>query len=177
MESKTHDITPLITREAIQKRVRVLGESISQDFTNEEITLICVLDGAFIFTADLIRSIAIPLRMEFIKCSSYGNATQTSGNVHIQFMPATDIEGKNVVVVEDIVDTGLTLKAVLAALKDKKPKSLKVAGLLSKPSRRKTDITIHYQGFEVQNEFVVGYGMDYAGLFRNLPYIGICRHD
>lgn len=123
--------------------------------------------------ADLLRQITIPVKIEFMAVSSYGNSTSSSGIVRILKDLDTSIEGKDVLLVEDIVDTGLTLKYITEYLKGRRPRSLRICAMLDKPSRRKVDVEIHYKGFEIPDKFVIGYGLDYAGLYRNLPYIGV----
>ena len=163
----------LIPAESIQGRVRELGLAISRDFEGQEVFIVCVLKGAFVFCADLIRAIHCPLGLGFIKCSSYGPKRQTSGALGLELDLKEDIRGKYVIIVEDIVDTGLAMENILNILQRRGPKGLKVAALLSKPSRRKVAVPIDYQGFEIEDQFVVGYGLDDAERFRELPYLGV----
>jgi len=135
--------------------------------------MVCILKGGVIFMADLLRQITVPVKIEFMAVSSYGNSTSSSGIVRILKDLDTSIEGKDVLLVEDIVDTGLTLRYITEYLRGRKPRSLKICTMLDKPSRRKVDVEIHYKGFEIPDKFVIGYGLDYAGLYRNLPYIGV----
>ncbi len=165
----------LLEAEQIAERIRELGKQISQDYEGKELVLIGVLRGSFIFLSDLVRQISIPVVVDFVSISSYGSATTSSGIVRVTKDPDVNVEGKHVLIVEDIVDTGWTLKMSYLAekLQAGKAESVRVCTLLDKPSRRKVDIELDYIGFEVPNEFVVGYGLDFDGLYRNLPYIGI----
>jgi hypoxanthine phosphoribosyltransferase len=163
----------LITEDEIAVRIEALGNAITRDFANEEIIVICVLKGAFMFCSDLIKKINRPVSLEFISLSSYGDSTNSSGNVRLEMDITANIEGKNVLVIEDIVDTGLTIKTLLDMLSVRKPKKVKLASLLFKPVKLKHKIEIDYLGFEIEDKFVIGYGLDYAGRYRELPYIGI----
>jgi hypoxanthine phosphoribosyltransferase len=163
----------LITEEEIQLRIQALGNAITKDFEDEELVVICVLKGAFIFCSDLIKKINRPISLEFISLSSYGDATNSSGNVRLEMDITANIEGKNVLIVEDIVDTGLTIKTLMEIMAVRKPKTVKLASLLFKPVKLKHKVNIDYLGFEVEDKFVIGYGLDYAGRYRELPYIGI----
>jgi len=161
----------LITEEEIRKRVAELGEKITKDYKNKNLVLIGVLRGAVIFMADLARTISIPMIFDFIAISSYGASTKSSGVVRILKDLDESIAGKDVLIVEDIVDTGLTLDYLFRILKSRKPSSLKVCTLLTKNARRKVKVKVDYSGFDIPNKFVVGYGLDYAGRYRNIPYI------
>jgi hypoxanthine phosphoribosyltransferase len=171
--SRSHvpNLKVLLTRDQIQKRVMELGASISTDFHGEPVVLIGVLKGATIFLSDLARNIALDATFDFISVSSYGNAKQTSGEVKLNKDVDNSMEGKNVILVEDILDTGLTMKYLLKVLSAHKPKALKIAVLLDKVSRRILPIHADYVGFEIPDEFVVGYGLDAAERYRNLPDI------
>ena len=159
----------LLRSSAVQKRVREMGVQISKDFKGERVHLIGVLKGAAIFLSDLIRQIRIDVSLDFMAVSSYGKGSHTSGQVRLIKDLDTSIEGLNVIVVEDILDTGLTLGYLLRVLRQRKPKSLRIAALLDKPERRiKKDVKADYVGFQIPNEFVVGYGLDYAERYRNL---------
>jgi hypoxanthine phosphoribosyltransferase len=159
----------LLRSSAIQKRVREMGLQISKDFKGQRVHLIGVLKGAAIFLSDLIRHIRIDVSLDFMAVSSYGKGSHTSGQVRLIKDLDTSIEGLNVIVVEDILDTGLTLGYLLRVLQQRKPKSLRIAALLDKPERRiKKDVKADYVGFQIPNEFVVGYGLDYAERYRNL---------
>lgn len=163
----------LITEDEIAMRIEALGKAITKDFENEDVVVICVLKGAFMFCSDLIKKINLPLKLEFISLSSYGDSTNSSGNVRLEMDITANIEGKNVIIVEDIVDTGLTIKTLMEILSVRKPKSVRLASLLFKPSKLKHKVAIDYLGFEIEDKFVIGYGLDYAGRYRELPYIGI----
>ena len=166
-------INVLISREQIAKRIAEIGAEISEDFSGKQLTMICVLKGSFMFFADLIREIKCPIRCEFLSVSSYGDATKSSGEVKMVLDLSTSIEGQHVIIVEDIVDSGLTLKFIKDLLKVRSPASLKTCTLLEKPEALQTDIDVDYSGFQIGNEFVVGYGLDFAQRYRELPYIGI----
>jgi hypoxanthine phosphoribosyltransferase len=163
----------LISEDEISMRIDALGKAITQDFENEELVVICVLKGAFMFCSDLIKKINRPLKLEFISLSSYGDNTNSSGNVRLEMDITANIEGKNVLIVEDIVDTGLTIKTLMEIMAVRKPKSVKLASLLYKPIKLKHKVNIDYLGFEIEDKFVIGYGLDYAGRYRELPYIGV----
>ena len=171
MSSFTPDV--LISEEDIALRIQDLGKSISQDYEGEELVVICVLKGAFMFCSDLVKKIERPVVLEFIQLSSYGDGTKTTGNVKMEMDLSGPITGKNVLIVEDIVDTGLTINTLLKTLQLRKPKSIKLASLLYKPSRNTHPVEIDYLGFEVEDKFVIGYGLDYAGRYRELPYVGV----
>jgi len=166
-------IDVFISEEKIQERIKELAEVISKDYKGEEVIVVGVLNGCFMFCADLLRELDLPIITEFMAASSYGEGTTTSGQVDILLDIKTDIKGKNVLFVEDIVDTGHTFKKILEMIKTRGPKSVKIASLLSKPARREHEIDIDYLAFEIEDKFVVGYGLDLAGKYRELPYIGI----
>ena len=159
----------------IEHRVRELGQQIRKDYEGKELVLVAVLKGAFVFVADLSRQIDLPLAVDFIGLSSYGEATESSGVVKITSDLSKPIEGKHVIVVEDIVDTGLTMRYLLDNLMTRKPASVKICTLLQKPSRARTKIPVDYCGFTVPDLFVIGYGLDAGEKYRNLPYIGVVR--
>lgn len=163
----------LITEEEIAHRIQELGVSITKDFEGQDLVVICVLKGAFIFCSDLIKKINLPLKLEFISLSSYGDGISSSGNVRLDMDITANVEGRNVLIIEDIVDTGLTIKTLLEMLEVRRPKEIKLASLLFKPNKLKHQVKIDYLGFEIEDKFVVGYGLDYAGRYRELPYIGI----
>ncbi len=162
----------LFSAETIADRVRAMAAEIRRDHP-DDLHLICVLKGSFIFASDLMRAIPGPVTVDFIALSSYGAGTSTSGEVRLQKDLDSGIEGRNVVIVEDIADSGLTLTYLQEMLRTRAPKSLKTACLLSKPSRRVVPVQVDYIGFEIEDRFVVGYGLDHAGVHRNLPFIGI----
>lgn len=163
----------LLSSEIIAARVAELGREIARDYEGRDLVLVCSLKGAFVFTADLARAIGIPLRIEFIRAESYGDATVSSGSVRINEVTDLALDGCDLLLVEDIVDTGRTSTRLLEVLRAHKPASLKLASLLFKPSRQIVAVPIDYLGFTIEDEFVVGYGMDHAGLHRNLPYLGV----
>jgi hypoxanthine phosphoribosyltransferase len=163
----------LLTREQIMDRLAELGKEISEDYEGEEILLVGILKGSVVFLADLMRQIKVPLQIDFMAVSSYGKSTHSSGVVRILKDLDADIEGRHVLIVEDIVDTGLTLSYLVENLLSRKPASLKICTFLDKPERRQTQIIPDYNGYEIPDEFVVGYGLDYNEKYRNLPYIGV----
>ncbi|MEI7814964.1 MAG: hypoxanthine phosphoribosyltransferase [Coriobacteriia bacterium] len=165
----------VLSEEAIQTRVAELGEQISADYGDDSVLLIAVLRGAAIFVADLSRAVTSPVELDFMAVSSYGSSTKSSGVVRILKDLDETIEGRNVLVCEDILDTGLTLKYLLKNLASRKPKSLEVVALLSKEGKQRVPIHCKYVGFNVADEFVVGYGLDYAEKYRNLPYVGVLK--
>lgn len=167
----------MYTKTQIEEKVKELGARITNDYKNEEILLIGILKGAFIFMADLVRSIDLPLEVDFMSVSSYGMSTVSSGEVKINKDLDYSIKGKNVLIVEDIVDTGLTLNYIKGILQKREPKSVKICCLLDKPSRRKADISPEYIGFSIPDEFIVGYGLDYAEKYRNYPAVCILKPE
>ncbi|HVS21472.1 MAG TPA: hypoxanthine phosphoribosyltransferase [Pyrinomonadaceae bacterium] len=169
-------LEPLITAEAIQARIKELGAEIARDYAGKNPLLIGVLKGAFIFLGDLMRAIEIPLGIEFIAISSYGAEMRTSGEVRILKDLDVPIEGRHILVVEDIVDTGLTLSYLLANLKSRGAASVKLAALLDKYERREKEVPIDYLGFKIPDKFVVGYGLDFAERYRNLPFIAVLKN-
>jgi hypoxanthine phosphoribosyltransferase len=167
----------LLTEEDIRNKVDELGEKITKDHQDEELILIGVLKGANVFMSDLMRKINKPIEIDFISVSSYGHSTESSGVVRILKDLDSEIEGKNVIIVEDIIDSGLTLNYLIQNFKTRKPKSVKICTLLDKPERRKVDIKIDYKGFVIPDEFIVGYGIDYAEGYRNLPYVATLKEE
>lgn len=169
----------LLSEEQIAQRVAEMGAQISQDYAGKDLMLVCILKGANIFLADLVRQITLPLSYDFVAVSSYGADTKSSGVVRILKDLDESVESKHVLVVEDIVDTGLTLRLsyLLENLRSRRAASVKICTLLDKPSRRRMDVPVDYFGFKVEDRFVVGYGLDYAGKYRNLPYIGILKPE
>lgn len=165
----------LLSEEQLSQKIAELGEEISKDYQGKEIVAICVLKGAILFMADLARAVKVPMALDFMAVSSYGNGTSTSGTVRILKDLDNSIEGKHVLVVEDIIDSGVTLKYLLKNLKSRKPASIKLCTLLNKPERRHVEVDIDYCGFTVPDYFLVGYGLDYAEKYRNLPFIGILK--
>lgn len=167
----------LLSEEKLAKRIAEIGAEITADYAGKEILMIGVLRGAVIFMADLARSIKVPVAIDFMAVSSYGAGTTSSGVVRILKDLDENVEGKHVLVVEDIIDSGLTLNYLLDNLKSRKPASVKLCTLLNKPERRKVDVKIDYNGFDVPDYFVIGYGLDYAEKYRNLPFIGILKPE
>jgi hypoxanthine phosphoribosyltransferase len=168
------NVETMIDQSSLETRVREIAQAIRQDFGPETpVHLVCVLKGAFMFLADLIRHIDGPVSCDFIAVSSYGSGTSSSGEVRLTKDLDRSLEGRDVVIVEDIVDTGLTLSYLQEILRAREPRSLRTACLLSKPSRRKVDVAVEYVGFTIDDRFVVGYGLDVDERFRNLPYIGV----
>jgi hypoxanthine phosphoribosyltransferase len=163
----------IVASDALQDRVRHLAESISHDYAGRRLLLVCVLKGAVFFLSDLMRHIDIPVEVDFMAVASYGSATDSSGVVRILKDLDTPLEGRDVLIVEDIVDSGLTLQYLLRNLGSRDPASLEVCALLTKPSRRKVDLPTRYVGFEIPDRFVVGYGLDYDERYRNLPYVAV----
>ncbi len=167
----------LISEEEIQKKVTEIAEQITEDYKGEELLVVAILKGAMIFTADLIRRISLPVRLDFMAVSSYGSSTESSGVVRILHDLDESVEGKHVLLVEDIIDTGLTLKYLIQNLRSRKAASLKVCVLLDKPERRVVDVKPDYCGFSIPDEFVVGYGLDFDENFRHLPYVGVLKKE
>lgn len=167
----------LISAEQVEKRVKELGQQLKEEYQGKELLVLGILKGSVIFLSDLIRAIELPLQVDFMAVSSYGKSTNSSGVVRILKDLDTDISGKHVLIVEDIVDTGLTMGYLVDILNSREPASLKICTFLDKPSRRESDIVPDYNGFEIPDEFVVGYGLDYAEKYRNLPYIGVIEFD
>jgi hypoxanthine phosphoribosyltransferase len=165
----------LLTQEQIQARVAELGAQLTADYAGRDPVLISVLKGSIVFLADLVRGMEIPLSIDIMEVSSYGAATESSGQVRILKDLSNPIEGRHVIVVEDIIDTGLTLNYLLRYLREKAPASLGICCLLDKPARRLTEIEIDYVGFTIPDRFVVGYGLDFGERYRNLPYVGVLR--
>jgi hypoxanthine phosphoribosyltransferase len=164
----------LLTADQIQARIRALAAEIERDYgAGEEIHLVGVLKGGFMFLADLVRSMSTRVTLDFMAVSSYGKETTSSGQVRVLKDLDSNLEGRHVIIVEDIVDTGLTLHYLQDILKARAPRSCRTACLLSKPSRRKVDVQVEYIGFTIEDKFVVGYGLDFAEKYRNLPYIGV----
>ncbi len=167
----------LVQADDLQHRVRQLGEQITRDYEGKEILLVGVLKGAIFFLSDLMRQIYVPCEVDFMAVASYGSATDTSGIVRILKDLDAAIEGRHVLIVEDIVDSGLTLQYLLRTLEARNPASLEVCALLTKPERRKVDMPARYIGFEIPDKFAVGYGLDHAERFRNLPYIAALNEN
>ncbi len=167
----------LFTQEEIAKRVGELGEKIAEDYRGKNPLVVGILKGASMFFVDLVRRVDIPMELDFMAVSSYGQGAMSSGNVRIRKDLDEDIRDRHVLICEDIIDSGITMKHLLSLLSAREPASIRLGALLSKPSRRETDVAIDYCGWEIPDAFIVGYGLDYAEKYRNLPYIGILKPE
>jgi hypoxanthine phosphoribosyltransferase len=167
----------LIEEDELQRRIAELGEEISADYHGRDLLLLGVLKGAVFFMSDLMRRLTIPCEIDFMAISSYGASTDSSGVVRILKDLDINIEGRHVLVVEDIIDSGLTLSYLMRMLESREPESLEVCALLTKPERREIDVDVRYTGFEIPNRFVIGYGLDFAERYRNLPYVAVLHPD
>lgn len=167
----------LLSEKEVLEIARKLGNQISEDYEGKDLLVIGVLKGAVLFTSDLLKNISIPCEIDFMAASSYGNSATSSGVVKIKKDVTCDVTGKDILIVEDIVDTGITLEYLINELKKRNVNSVEVVALLDKPEGRKTDVKANYVGFKMPNEFLVGYGLDYAEKYRNLPYIGILKPE
>lgn len=167
----------LVSEEELDKKTTEIANAISRDFAGKELIIIGILKGGVVFASDLIKKINIPMEIEFMAVSSYGKESETSGVVTLKKDVDTPLVGKNVIVVEDIVDSGYTMKYLKKVFLDRKAESVKICTLLSKPSRRKVEIDLDYVGFEVPDEFVVGYGLDFDEKYRNLPFVGVLKRE
>src|SRR4051794_40499596 len=165
----------LVQEDDLGRRVRELGDEISRDYEGRDLFLVGVLKGAVFFLSDLMRHISVPCEVDFMAVASYGSSTDSSGVVRILKDLDATIEGKDVLIVEDIIDSGLTLSYLLRTLRAREPKTLEVCSLLTKPERREVELPIRYTGFEIPNKFVIGYGLDYAERYRNLPYVAVLQ--
>ena len=174
---KEHHIEVMYTEEEVDRRIQEIGDRITRDYEGKQIHMICVLKGGAFFMCELAKRIKLDVSLDFMSVSSYGSGTESSGLVKIVKDLDESLKDKNVIVVEDIVDSGRTLSYLLKMLSERGPRSLKLCTLLDKPSRRVTDVDVTYTGFQIPDEFVVGYGLDYDQLYRNLPYIGVVKFD
>lgn len=170
-------IRVMLTEEEVDKRINEIGEQISRDYEGKKIHLICILKGGAFFMCELAKRITVPVSMDFMSISSYGAGTESSGIIKIVKDLDEAIMGEDVLVVEDIVDSGRTLNHLMGLLKERKPNSLRLCTLLDKPDRRVIEVKVDYTGFQIPDEFVVGYGLDYSQKYRNLPYIGVVELD
>jgi len=177
MSELSRNLKPLISAQQIQQRIRELAAEIRRDYADKRPVLVGVLKGAFMFLADLVRELGFPVECDFIKISSYGQNTESSGRITLQLDTTIPLAGRHVLVVEDIVDTGLTTAWLMEHLRRKSPASLRVCALLDKPARRQVEVNIDYVGFRIPNRFVVGYGIDCAEAFRELDYIGYVNNQ
>lgn len=167
----------LLTEEQIVKRVKEIGNEISNDYKGKDLLIVGILKGSVMFASELIKNVTVPTEIDFMAVSSYGSSSETTGVVRILKDLDHSIEGKDIIIVEDIIDSGVTLDYLLKYLKARKANSIEIVTLLTKPARRKVDIYVKYCGFEVPDEFLVGYGLDYAEKYRNLPYVGILKEE
>ena len=167
----------LISQEEIRAKVKELAHRISEDYRGQELLLVCILKGGMVFLADLMREMEIPVEIDFMAISSYGDGTVSSGVVRILMDLETNIEGKNVLIVEDIIDTGRTIDYITEMLRSRDPASLSICTLLDKRARREVEVPLHYIGFEIPDKFVIGYGLDYGQIYRNLPFIGVLKAE
>lgn len=167
----------LLSEEEVDAKIKAIGEQISKDYAGKQVHLVCVLKGGSFFMCELAKRITVPVSLDFMSVSSYGSETKSSGVVKIVKDLDEPIKGKNVLVVEDIVDSGRTLSYLMEMLKDRGPESLRLCTLLDKPERRVVDVNVDYTGFQIPDEFVVGYGLDYDQRYRNLPYIGVISFE
>ncbi|MCR4617979.1 MAG: hypoxanthine phosphoribosyltransferase [Lachnospiraceae bacterium] len=172
-----HHVEIMIPEDEVDRRIQEIGEQISRDYQGKQVHLICVLKGGSFFLCELAKRITVPVSLDFMSVSSYGGDTKSSGVVKIVKDLDESIKDKDVIIVEDIVDSGRTLSYLLSMMRDRKPASLKLCTLLDKPERRVIDVNVDYTGFEIPDEFVVGYGLDYDQRYRNLPYIGVVKFD
>ena len=172
-----HHVEVMLQEDVVDARIKELGEQISRDYAGESVHLICILKGSVYFTCELAKRITVPVTMDFMQCSSYGAETKSSGIVKIVKDLDEPIIDRNVIIIEDIIDSGRTLSHLKKLLAQRSPKSLKICTLLDKPDRRVVDVPGEYVGFQIEDKFVVGYGLDYDQQYRNLPYIGVVQFD
>ena len=167
----------LISEQQIKEKIAEMGAQISKDYEGKKLLLVSVLKGAAVFMADIMRAVTIPCQIDFMAASSYGSGTTTSGSLKINMDLDIDVSGFDILIVEDILDSGVTLSKLIELLKSRNAKSVKVCSLLTKPARRKVEVPLEYLGFEVPDEFVVGFGLDYDEKYRNLPYVGVLKRE
>ena len=172
-----HHVEVMLQEDVVDARIKELGEQISRDYAGESVHLICILKGSVYFTCELAKRITVPVTMDFMQCSSYGAETKSSGIVKIVKDLDEPIIDRNVIIIEDIIDSGRTLSHLKKLLAQRSPKSLKICTLLDKPDRRVVDVPVEYVGFQIEDKFVVGYGLDYDQQYRNLPYIGVLKEE
>ncbi len=172
-EARMERLVPMLSAETIAARIRELGAQITKDYEGRPLVLVCVLKGSFIFGADLCRAIDLPMRIDFLGVRSYGEGTESSGVVQITNDLSKPIVDEDILLVEDIVDTGLTIAHLMDLLRTRSPRSIKVCSLLHKPARARVHVDVEYLGFTIEDKFVVGYGLDFAEKYRNIPYIGV----
>lgn len=174
---ENYHIEEMLPEDVVNARIKELGAQISRDYAGKSVHLICILKGSVYFTCELAKRITVPVTMDFMQCSSYGAATKSSGVVKISKDLDEAITGRDTIIVEDIIDSGRTLSHLLNLLSQRNPASLKLCTLLDKPDRRVADVDVEYVGFQIEDKFVVGYGLDYDQKYRNLPYIGVVEFD
>lgn len=167
----------LISEQQIKEKIAEMGAQISKDYAGKKLLLVSVLKGAAVFMADIMRAVTIPCQIDFMAASSYGSGTTSSGSLKINMDLDIDVSGFDILIVEDILDSGVTLSKLIELLKSRNAKSVKVCSLLTKPARRKVEVPLEYLGFEVPDEFVVGFGLDYDEKYRNLPYVGVLKRE
>ncbi len=172
-----YHIDVMLSEEEVENRIQEIAEQISRDYAGKCVHLICILKGSVYFTCELAKRITVPVKMDFMKCSSYGAATKSSGVVRLEKDLDESITGCDAIIIEDIIDSGRTLSHLKNLLGQRQPASLKIATLLDKPERRVVDVDVDYVGFQIEDKFVVGYGLDYDQQYRNLPYIGVVEFD
>ena len=175
--AEKHHVEVMLSEEEVDAKIKAIGEQISKDYAGKTVHVICVLKGGTFFMCELAKRITVPVTMDFMSVSSYGGDTKSSGIIKIIKDLDESIKDKDVIVIEDIIDSGRTLSHLLELLQSRSPKSLKLCTLLDKPDRRVVDVNVDYTGFSIPDEFVVGYGLDYDQMYRNLPYIGIVKFD
>lgn len=166
------EVKVMIDQETLEKRIQEMAKQISEDYKGKSLHLICILKGSVFFTCELAKYITVPVTMDFMSVSSYGSGTVSSGEVKIKKDTDEPLEGRDILIIEDIIDSGNTLSRLFPLMKDRNPSSIKLCTLLDKPDRREAEVFVDYTGFEIEDKFVVGYGLDYDQKFRNLPYIG-----
>lgn len=171
------NIEVMLSEEEVDRKISELGARISKDYEGKEVFLICILKGASFFACELAKRITVPVSIDFMKVSSYGSGTASTGEIKIINDLSDSIEGKDVIIVEDIIDSGNTLDRLPRVLKERNPASIRLCTLLDKPSRREVEVFVDYVGFEIPDKFVIGYGLDYDQKYRNLPYIGVVNFD
>lgn len=170
-------VSVMFDEKALAEKAQELGKQLTEEYAGRDLLVVGILKGSVMFFADLVRNINVPLNIDFMVASSYGDGTESRGKVNIKKDLSVDIKGRHVLLVEDIIDSGITMDALMGELKKREPASIKLCALLSKPSRRKIDVHIDYCGFEVPDEFLVGYGLDYAERYRNMPVIGVLKRE
>ena len=167
----------LVSEEELAKTVKMLAEKINEDYKDKELLLVIILKGSLVFATDLMKHLTMPVTLDFMQVSSYGSGTESKGFINIKKDLSVDIEGKNVLIIEDIIDSGNTLHKLKELLKTRNPESVRICTILDKPDRRVTDVVVEYSGIVIPDEFAIGYGLDYNEYFRNLPYVGVLKRE